>query len=103
MSSGTGAIERRLTEVSSELRSLREELRVTDAELQHFAQEADDGRVRALVSDEGMAQRDARDANRHAEAVERQRRHLVAEIERLERTQDDLLDELQAAKSGRRP
>lgn len=98
--SGTGAIERRLTEVSSELRSLREELRVTDAELQHFADEADAARVRALVSDEGMAARDSRDANRHAAAIERQRRHLMAEIERLERTQDDLLDQLQAARGG---
>jgi predicted nucleic acid-binding Zn-ribbon protein len=100
MSSGIGAIERRLTELSSELRALREELRVTDAELQHFAEEADDARVRALVSDEGMATRDARDANRHAAAIERQRRHLAAEIERLERSQDDLLDQLQAARGG---
>src|SRR5688572_30028292 len=87
MSSGTGAIERRLTEVSSELRALREELRVTESELRHFADEADDARVRALVSEGGQAERDARDAARHAEAIERQRRHLVAEIERLERTQ----------------
>ena len=87
--------------MSGDLRSLREELRVTESELQHFAEEADDARVRALVSDGGQAERDARDAARHAEAIERQRRHLVAEIERLERTQDDLLDQLQASRGGR--
>ena len=100
--SSAGAIERRLTEVSSDLRNLREELRVTESELQHFAEEADDARVRALVAEgPGEAQRAARDAARHAEAIERQRRHLLAEIERLERTQDDLLDQLQASRGGR--
>ncbi len=97
MSSATAAIERRLSRVGQELAGLRDELRVTDEQLQHFADDAADAELRAIVSDSGLDQRAAKDATRTVEAMQRQRRHLVTEIERLERTQDELLDELSAA------
>ena len=92
------AIERRLAEVGAELRRLREDLRIADEELAHFAAEADDARLRAVVSDDKAAPRAEREAQKSVDAIQRQRHHLVAEVERLERSQDALLDELSDAR-----
>jgi chromosome segregation ATPase len=97
MASSVPLIERRLSELGDELRRLREELRVTEAELDHFAGEADDARLRAVVSEHREAERHDRDAQRQVAAITRQRNHLRAEIDRLEQAQDALLDELTAA------
>lgn len=89
-------IERRLTDVADRLKQLRVDLGVADEQLLHFAQEADDARLRSLVSETPLAEREHRDAARHAAVSERSRTELAAEIERLEALQDDLLDELVA-------
>jgi uncharacterized protein (DUF3084 family) len=87
-------LERRLSEVSSRLRSLREELAVTDEQLTQLAGEADDARLRALVSETPLAGREHRDAQRHADAMTRHRAEVLDDIARLEQTQDELLDRL---------
>src|SRR3954470_15194651 len=87
-------IERRLIEVGDRLRGLREDLRVADEQLAQLAEEADDTRLRSLVSETPLAERDHRDAQRHADAMARHRQELATEIARLERTQDELLDRL---------
>jgi hypothetical protein len=87
-------VERRLSDVSKRLKQLRDDLRVAEEQHRHFADEAEDTRVRALVSGNPLAQREHRNAQRHAEASERHRTDLAAEITRLERTQDELLDRL---------
>ena len=89
-------VERRLTEVSDRLRQLREELRVADEQLAHFADEADDARLRALVSETPLAEQEHREAQKHADAMGRHRADVLAELEALERTQDELLDRLVA-------
>lgn len=88
-------IERRLQEVSARLRRLREDLGVADEQLAHFADEAGDARLRALVSETPGADREHRDAQRHAAAMARHRDEVSAEIAELERRQDELLDQLQ--------
>ena len=92
-------VERRLTEVGERLKALRSDLRVADEQLAQLADEADDTRIRSLVSETPLAERDHRDAQRHADAMARHRHEVVAEIERLEHAQDDLLDRL-TAESG---
>src|SRR3954463_12821997 len=87
-------VERRLTEGSDRLKALRADLRVADEQLGHLADEADDSRLRSLVSETPLADREHRDAQRHADAMARHRAEVVAEIERLEHAQDDLLDRL---------
>jgi len=82
--------------VSDRLRQLREELGVTDEQLAPLADAADDARLRALVSETPLAGEDHRQAARHAEAMRRHREHVSAEIERLERSQDELLDQFVA-------
>ncbi len=89
-------IERRLTEVGERLSRLRSDLAVAEEQLAHLVADADDARVRSLVSETALSERDHRGADRHARAMERHRDDLVAEIARLESTQDDLLDRLTA-------
>ena len=91
------AIERKLRQVGSRLKSLREEVRIADEQLAALRDEADDMSVRALVAETSHAGIEARHAQGHAEARARHRAHLVAQIADLERTQDELLDELTAA------
>ncbi|MGE0881443.1 MAG: hypothetical protein AB7L13_12700 [Acidimicrobiia bacterium] len=91
-------LERKLSDVGGRLRSLRDELAVIDEQLAALADTADDHRLRALVSETPIADREFRDAQRHADAMARRRSDLVAQIGRLETTQDDLLDRLIATK-----
>jgi hypothetical protein len=87
-------VERRLSEVGVRLRQLREELAVTDEQLTHLAEAADDARLRALVSETPLAGRDHQDAQRHADAMQRHRMEVLDDITKLEQTQDELLDRL---------
>jgi hypothetical protein len=96
-------VERRLTEVSDRIRHLREELRVADEQLAHFADEADDARIRALVSETPLAEQEHREAQKHADAMSRHRSDVIAELESLERRQDELLDRLVAGSSAPGP
>ena len=90
-------LERRLTEVNAELRGLRRELAVTDEQLTQLADEADDARLRSLVSETPLAEREHRDAARHADAMSRHRTDVTASIARLEEQLDELLDRLNEA------
>jgi chromosome segregation ATPase len=89
-------IERRLVEVGDRLKQLRDDVRVAEEQLAHFAADADDARLRSLVSETALAEREHRDAQRHADAMQRHRDELAAEIAALETQQDDLLDQLMA-------
>jgi hypothetical protein len=89
-------VERRLSEVSVRLRTLRDELAVSDEQLGFLAEVADDTRLRSLVSETPLADREHHDAQRHADAMQRHRSEVIADIARLEQTQDELLDRLMA-------
>lgn len=92
-------VERRLRDVSARIKRLREELEVTDEQLLQLADEADDARIRALVSETPMSENDHRESEGHAAAMRRHRAAVVEEIARLEQTQDELLDRFQAGRS----
>lgn len=92
-------VERRLRDVGTRLMRLREELQVTDEQLGQLADEADDARLRALVSETPSAARDHTEAAGHAEAMRRHRTAVAGEIARLEQTQDELLDAFQAGRT----
>ena len=89
-------IERRLTEVGERLQRLRADLAVAEEQLAHLTAEAEDARVRSLVSETAQAGSVHRDAERHARARERPRDDVMADIARLEVAQDDLLDRMGA-------
>jgi hypothetical protein len=93
-------IERRLRLVGRRLASVREELRITDEQLAHFADLTDDSRIRAMVSETPQADEEHRHAERTSSAMARHRAELVETISRLESEQDDLLDDLSARRRG---
>ena len=97
---GKRMLQRRLSKTSDRLRSLRVDLQVLDEQRLHFGDEADDARIRALVSETPLSDREHRDAQRHADAHDRQRQAIVDEIGVLEKTQDDLLDQMTASGGG---
>ena len=87
-------IERRLTAVNDRLKRARAELSVIDEQLAALADAADETRVRALVSETPLADREHDEAQRHADAMARSRAGVIAAIAELERAQDELLDRL---------
>jgi hypothetical protein len=89
-------VERKLLEVSERLKQLRAELELTDEQLMHFTDEADNARLRSLVSETPLADREHHDAQRHADAMGRHRAEVLSSIDQLERRQDELLDRLSA-------
>jgi cell division septum initiation protein DivIVA len=89
-------VERRLSQVATRLRELREELRMIDEQLVVFADDADDSAIRALVSETPGAEFEANDARKHADAMRKHRAHVAAKIVELEQRQDELLDKLSA-------
>lgn len=88
------AIEGKLREVTERMQRARGELAVLDEQLLVFRETADETRLQALVDDSKLSAQDHTDAQRHADANERSRDHLAAEIAELQRTRDDLLDRL---------
>jgi hypothetical protein len=91
---GSWLVERRLRKTSERLVSLREELRVIDEQRMYVDDEASDLELRALMSDAPFDHHEARGAGGHAEAMARNRAHVVKEIAELEARQDELLDKL---------
>jgi hypothetical protein len=89
-------VERRLTDVSARLKRLRAEVQVIDEQLLFLAEAADETRLRALVSETPLADKEHHDAQKHADAMARQRAKVVASIAELELAQDELLDKLVA-------
>jgi hypothetical protein len=89
-------LERRLVDVSDRIKRLRAELAVTEEQLAFLEEEAEDARLRALVSETPLADVEARDSRRQADALARQRDALARSITALQREQDDLLDRMSA-------
>lgn len=87
-------LQRRLIDVSDRLKRLRAELAVTDEQVAFFEAEADDARLRSLVSETPLADAEAREVRRHADAQSRQRDGLRRAISELESEQDALLDRM---------
>ena len=89
-------VEKRLSESAERLKHLRAELKVVDEQLLSLTDAADETRLRALVSETPLADKEHREAQRHAEAMARRKAELTQSIKELERTQDELLDKLVA-------
>jgi uncharacterized coiled-coil DUF342 family protein len=87
-------IERRLFDVAQRLKRAREELAVIEEQLAALSDAADEARIRSLVSETPIAHREYTEAQRHADAMERSRRAVQAEVAELQVAQDELLDRL---------
>ena len=87
-------LKKKLADTTLRLRQLREELKVAEEQLVHFSDEADEARLRSLVSETPLADQKHREANKHAESMRKHRNMLQTEIERVEALQDELLDQM---------
>jgi phage terminase Nu1 subunit (DNA packaging protein) len=87
-------IERRLFDVAQRLKRAREELAVIDEQLAVLTETADEARIRSLVSETPLSNREYSEARRHADAMARSRRTVEAEVLELQAAQDELLDRL---------
>lgn len=87
-------LERKLSHVRDRLRRARAELAVVEEQLAVLAESAEEARIRALVSETPLADREHHEAQKHADAMARSRVDLLGTIAELERAQDDLLDRL---------
>ena len=87
-------LERRLIDVSDRLKRLRAELAVAEEQVEFLTAEADDARLRSLVSETPLADAEAHETGRHADAQTRQRDALRRSIAELEKEQDALLDRM---------
>ena len=93
-------LQRRLVDVTERLKKVRAELAVTEEQLAFLDEEADEARLRALVSETPIGDVEARDARRHADALARQREALLRTVAELVREQDRLLDRMSAELSA---
>jgi hypothetical protein len=87
-------LERRLIDVSDRLKRLRAEFAVAEEQCAFLMAEAEDARLRSLVSETPLAEAEAHEMRRHADAQARQRDALRRSISELEREQDALLDRM---------
>ena len=90
-------IERRLRGIGRQLSALRTDLRVCEEQLVQVSDEADESRLRALVSETPIAEREYREARRHVERLRLHRDEIAERIARLEADQDALLDRFSAS------
>jgi hypothetical protein len=93
-------LRRHLVDVGERLKRLRAELAVTLEQLAFLEDEAEEARLRALVAEIPLADLEAREARRHADAMRRHRDALTTSIADLRRQQDELLDRLSAEQSA---
>lgn len=93
-------LQRRLVDVTERLKRLRAELAVTEEQVAFLEGQAEEARLRALVSETPLADAEARDARQHADTMARYRDGLVLQIGRLGQEQDDLLDRMAAELSA---
>jgi len=93
-------LQRRLVDVSERLKRLRAELAVTNEQVSFLEGEAEEFRLRALMSETPLADAEARDARQQADTMARYRDTLIVQIGRLQREQDELLDRMAAELSA---
>lgn len=87
-------LQRRLVDVSDRLKRLRSELAVTNEQVAFLEGEAEEFRMRALVSETPLADAEARDARQQADTMTRYRDGLIVQVGRLQHELDELLDRM---------
>lgn len=85
-------VERRLRDVHSRLVRARQELAVLNEQLLVVQEEAEEARLRSLVSETPLATHEHNEVQRHADALTRARDAMAANVKDLTRKQDELLE-----------
>ena len=88
------SLEKRLVEISRRIKKEKEDLLVAEEQLISLIDDADEARIRSLVSETAISDNDRRDSARQSENMEKYCQKIRNEIQRLEEIQDELLDKL---------
>jgi predicted nucleic acid-binding Zn-ribbon protein len=88
------ALERRIRDLQVRVRTAREELAVLVEQIESLAEDAEDARVRWLVAETPLAEKESADAHRHLELAQRAATTLRAEIDQCITDRDRYLREL---------
>jgi predicted nucleic acid-binding Zn-ribbon protein len=86
-------LERRIRDLQRRVRAAREDLAVLDEQIETLGEEAEDARVRSLVAETPLSERESADAHRHLELA-RRAAALRAELDQCVADRDRLLLEL---------
>lgn len=84
-------LERRIRDVHTRLVRAREELAVLDEQLAVVNDEAEDLRLRSLVSETPLAAHEYTEIRRHVDAMTKAREAMRVQVDDLSRRQDELL------------
>jgi chromosome segregation ATPase len=84
-------LERRIRDVHARLVRAREELAVLDEQVAVVFEEAEEARIRSLVSETPLAAHEYAEVRRHADAMARARAALQEDVQELSRRRDELL------------
>ena len=94
-------VERQLKEVGKRISRYKDELAIADEQLHHLQNEAEDARMKSLVSETAIADQERREVDQQVESMNRHHQHLIAEIKNHEERQDQLLEKTSKASAGR--
>lgn len=94
-------IQDRLSDLADEIARLRREVEVLAEQIEHQASVADDARLRALVSETPLSERESRTTADDLARLERSRDDALARIEALRLEVDTLLDGMSAERDAR--
>ena len=95
---GKKLLQSRLVDTSQQLKRLQVDLQITEEQLASLTDEAEDARIRSLVSETPIADKEYREARKHAESMQRHLTDLKTEIAKIEDLQNQLLDQISASK-----
>lgn len=87
-------IERRLRDTEAKLARARQELSMLEEQAMSFNDDADEARIRSLVSETPLAEREWREANRHAGVMARSIEQARQRVRDLEQARDELSGKL---------
>lgn len=93
------SLERRLGEITRRIKEEKEELLIAEEQLSMLLNDADDARIRSLVSETAISDHERRDSARQAENMGNYCLKIKNEINRLENLQDKMLDKLTMEKN----
>ena len=95
---GKKILQSRLVDKSHQLKRLQVDYQVAEEQLSFLNHEAEDARIRSLVSETPIADKEYREAQKHAESMSRHLQELEIEILKIENLQNKLLDQISTSR-----
>jgi predicted nucleic acid-binding Zn-ribbon protein len=88
------ALERKIRELQRRVRTAREELAVLEEQIETLGEGADEARMRWLVAETPLSEKESAEAHRHLELAQRAAASLRTEIDQCVEDRDRYLGEL---------